>query len=110
MKHTPGPWSEYVRVINGECDETYRTIEAGAGFFDKEERGFALTGFISEADARLIAAAPDMLDELRHLLEDCIETDELEYADGTPYTYMKIVAYTSAIKRIRDLIEKVKAP
>lgn len=67
--HTPGPWRERAPNIDGEVDETYREITAGVGHFPDEpgERGFKLVSFISPADARLIAAAPDLYDVCKEL-------------------------------------------
>lgn len=49
-KHTPGPWEIYLGIegygIKGICGSYYGDIE-------------------NEADARLIAAAPELLEELR---------------------------------------------
>ena len=58
--HTPGPWRQFAPEIGGEVDPFCRTIIGGDGIFS-HARGFYLTGFMREDDARLIAAAPDML-------------------------------------------------
>lgn len=50
-KHTPGPW-----IIGG--------IESGMMSVDGSNGG-EVTGFVISADARLIAAAPDLLEALR---------------------------------------------
>lgn len=66
-KHTPGPWKQFAPdIINHGVDENYRTIVAGDGFYNDEAlpRGFGLTGYINPADARLIAAAPEMYEAL----------------------------------------------
>lgn len=68
LPHTPGPWKQQAPKIDGVVD-AYRWIEAGNGMFpdpdgsnaDLNPSGFKLSGFISEADARLIAAAPELL-------------------------------------------------
>jgi hypothetical protein len=60
-KHTPGPWSVDAGYIVGLADpENAETI---AEFGDAEP---------SEADARLIAAAPELAAALQYVLE-CIE-------------------------------------
>ncbi len=61
MNHTPGPWQQHAPRIDGKIDQTYREITAWNGFHPE---GFGLSGFMSEADARLIAAAPEMLEAL----------------------------------------------
>ncbi len=54
MSHTPGPWTPYRDP--GE----YSAVGAATGDIAQEVR--------NEADARLIAAAPDLLRELRNLV------------------------------------------
>lgn len=57
-KHTPGPWT-----VNA-----YNEIESGAVRIcsvDIEETNAGLNGGEGQANARLIAAAPDLLEELR---------------------------------------------
>ena len=89
-KHTEGPWEQVAeRIGDDPVDETYRTIKAGKGF-PNEEGGFRLTGFMTVENATLIAAAPDMAEEIKHLRRvnaDLLEALEamLEgelYADG----------------------------
>jgi hypothetical protein len=65
MKHTPGPWQQHAPRIDGKIDQTYREITAWNGFYPE---GFGLSGFMSEADARLIACAPELLEVLRNLV------------------------------------------
>lgn len=62
MKHTQGPWIEYAPIIKGESNENYRFIGAGMEYFDEVNGGFHLSGFISPADASLLACAPCLLD------------------------------------------------
>lgn len=74
--HTPGPWKEFAPAIENDnsgpiVDETYRSIQAGKnGYFDekKPDDGFCLTGFITPDNARLIAAAAEMLEALEDIL------------------------------------------
>lgn len=64
-QHTPGPWRAMEYDHTREPRHTYWHIEAGRGFHnpDKTEGdGFCLSGFLSEANARLIAAAPELLE------------------------------------------------
>jgi len=68
-KHTPGPWE-----IKRHFDSCYRYISAPEHIalaqvvwcVEEEERSP-----VCEANAHLIAAAPDLLDSLCYLLETC---------------------------------------
>jgi len=68
---TPGPW----RLDDGErhhnlLSDEYHAIDAGPGFYAGPNiGGFCLTGFMTGADAQLIASAPTML----AALQDCRE-------------------------------------
>lgn len=63
-KHTPGPWrvcSEYPRIIKKD----YRAIGSDAGFLIASTMGHDKSAFYAseqeaDANARLIAAAPEM--------------------------------------------------
>jgi len=77
-KHTPGPWKleRYDRCATGD-DFQWGGIWAGPVLLDGCEYGQAPYEDIKpktlermEADARLIAAAPDMLDALLMVLDD----------------------------------------
>jgi hypothetical protein len=62
IKHTPGPWilddaDNHAYFI----DHDYHFIDAGNGFLGSDGSGFSLSGCMSESDARLIAAAPELL-------------------------------------------------
>ena len=57
-KHTPGPWAVNVRTVWGESRVIANTT-TGAGVSDNQD----------EANARLIAAAPDLLELLTELYE-----------------------------------------
>jgi hypothetical protein len=74
---TKGKWKEYAPEILDDndkpiVDENYRYIEAGEGYLERDPgekgygEGFKISGFISPADARLIAAAPDILAALKY--------------------------------------------
>jgi hypothetical protein len=54
VKHTPGPWTATL------YDEDFHTIETSAGV--------AVAEGYNKADARLIAAAPDLLEALCNVL------------------------------------------
>lgn len=58
-EHTPGPW----RTIQFRETPLWHGVQVGT------EGSFRVEGDNAEANARLIAAAPDLMDALRGLLE-----------------------------------------
>jgi hypothetical protein len=62
-KHTPGPW-EIDRGWHLYERDRYYKIVAGWDY----PHGFSLSAFMNEADACLIAAAPDLLEALKAVL------------------------------------------
>ncbi len=77
--HTPGPWREYAPEISGVVSENYRTVTGGEeserfGAPEDQWGGaahFCLTGYLSPSNARLIAAAPDLLALARQYASEC---------------------------------------
>lgn len=78
-KHTPGPWTWFTDIVSDERDPAKRYIQNPDAdkckhFIGADGQGFALTvGLNRETDlanARLIAAAPDLL----AALEACLPT------------------------------------
>jgi hypothetical protein len=63
MSHTSGPWRQFKPL---DDDDDYREIAGGNGF---TPNGFSVTGFVSEDDARLLAAAPDLLEACRAMMK-----------------------------------------
>lgn len=81
--HTPGPWHVGVK-----------TYHAGRDVYGPKGESVAITDDVmtnideAKANARLIAAAPDLLGELRNIVENAWQYDddaEAEYGDG-PWT------------------------
>ena len=70
MKHTPGPWDAIPFQSHYGTHWGVIAINPTRGRIDS-----AITG-MTEADARLIAAAPDLLESLRGLVE------KTEWKDG----------------------------
>lgn len=75
MSHTPGPWIECAPEVGGVISENYRLITGGAECEaqadDTSQWGrecLRISGYISPANARLIAAAPDLLEALKELV------------------------------------------
>ena len=61
--HTPGPW---VAVAMPYSDGTpYFRIEAGNCGYGELTEGFSFSGIIGTPDARLIVAAPELLEALK---------------------------------------------
>jgi len=74
-KHTPGPW----RVVLGPQADSHLEIHGGNGYVGLAFLGTFDDGSLGEANAILIAAAPDLLKVLRplvdrHCYEHCGET------------------------------------
>ena len=65
LKHTPGPWPYRMVPVDETGGETYAWIGpghiSGDGSADNPDRYLLVSGCIEEPDARLIAAAPDLL-------------------------------------------------
>lgn len=59
MKHTPGPWKRNGRTVSGPPTPLERIVA---------ECGQSTSREIDEANARLIAAAPEMLEALNALM------------------------------------------
>ena len=77
-KHTPGPWTltrEPVPLQDGDerLIVPYWFVDAGAGTCGTEERpldGFHAAFFASDANARLIAAAPELLEACKRIVHE----------------------------------------
>lgn len=90
--HTPAPWS-FNRSFEDEYNN-YFAIKAGEGFHSNTENtGFGLTGFISEPNVRLIANAPELLENLMRLV------DRIEEAGI-------VTKFPSAYRRAKEAIAK----
>ena len=74
---------QYAPVIGGVVDPGYRYIKSGVGY---QPNGFTLTGYISEADAQLLAAAPKLLQSLK----DSIEREYKPFEDIQSNRYVKL--------------------
>lgn len=85
IKHTPAPWrvsSESPRIIQKD----YRAIGSDAGFLIASTMGHDNSGFYAseqeaDANARLIAAAPELLEAL----EMCTKAMASVLPDFNPY-------------------------
>jgi hypothetical protein len=89
MSHTPGPWKldDFGRYDASLLTGDYHAVSAGNGYHADGENGtgFGLTGFLEMEDARLIAAAPQLLEACKAVLiaferNDCIDWNILSVA------------------------------
>lgn len=91
-RHTPGPWLAY--QANSEVGTNYwriRTAPPGSGD--------TLRGYCGEANARLIAAAPDLLEALLGMVEMFELTgNRLFSLNGKPTTYDKAKAAIAKVE------------
>ena len=71
-KYTPGPWHYVMRNVN-ELMQTFHGVRAGSFYFDIPTSN-------DVADARLIAAAPELLEAL----EDSLTALNIVYPNGSP--------------------------
>lgn len=76
-EHTPGPWKHDTTFHLYEKDR-YNSVIAGNGFEDGDNNyhGFTLNGIMTDADAKLIAAAPELLEALEELynaIDSCVD-------------------------------------
>lgn len=111
--HTPGPWTfcdkhadeaearkygmPYFEISSAAC--CYKTLYVPYPF-PKEGRGFAITGILSESDARLIATAPELLGALKSVLAPY---DVMGNFGGTDYGHTH-----EAIASARAVIDKAE--
>lgn len=77
MKHTPGPWTYQLqplakdfnaKEIDYETKEDYYSIQAGMGYYSfkrNNDTGFNACAYMTEANAKLICAAPELLEALQ---------------------------------------------
>jgi hypothetical protein len=68
LKHTPGPWTAYELPHTKNEYHQYWHIDGGCGYCCYK-KGFSIAGCISEPDAKLIAASPELLDACIKSLE-----------------------------------------
>lgn len=96
MAHTPAPWN----VTNLDTAETVFYIGGQSGSIAS---AWNKGGGEGEANARLIAAAPDMLNELQYI-STCIG----EHPDSADYQNDEIVQINITGKGIKDLFAAIQ--
>ncbi len=66
---TKGPWRLDDAIHSGVIGENYHVIDSGrGGWYSLEDGGFSIAAYINLADARLIAAAPDLYEAVIRFL------------------------------------------
>lgn len=68
-KHTPGPWHYQKETIAGTSIGSGFVVIAPPGGYSPNNDGFELWPVPREEDARLIAAAPKLLEALKRITE-----------------------------------------
>jgi len=111
--HTPGPWAteiaEYgsrrIGTVFGHGKNIAQICGPGAGPRSGPTAGFGALTKETDANARLIAAAPDMLEALRNALE--FAEDQEDVIDGPDGQQVPNKAMTLA-QMLREVIGKAE--
>ena len=86
VQHTPGPWFHAHRKGNDAMFRTEVFSEQHGGIatcdWTPKHCGNGVTATYREANARLIAAAPDLLEALKAVVNDWVAPDDLPFEDG----------------------------
>lgn len=83
FKGTKGPWRVATKEDNhciGVLDngDLYNGVIGGAGCYVPDGKGFSIAAIMSEEDTHLLAAAPDLLEACKFLLDTMIENPSIE--------------------------------
>lgn len=111
-KHTPGPWvsSKFgFQVLTGDSWNTICELRGPAEWEDKRgsyEQEFE--GQIQQANARLIASAPDLLEALDNLLHAYSEPDRRLCCEGRDCGCMGATVHQEAEHYARKAIARAE--
>jgi hypothetical protein len=106
-KHTPGPWMFGIRGDEKPIEKPFDYC--GPGFYDNPaifgSDGTEVAGcdeymiFNSEADVRLIVAAPDLLEAAKHALETLDSKHNFQSAEWRHMHYLAFEELKNAIAK-----------
>ena len=99
MKHTPGPWKIDWYICRDAGKELWR-VPRSIGPACVDHNHWARNHIaVDEADARLIAAAPDLLEALKSLVNSTAPICDGSYSDGMDNDFLRARA---AIKQAEE--------
>jgi hypothetical protein len=101
-KHTPGPWVVHANLSGNESHRGYRVAP-----IEKHNRSWLLAqvmpldsnGIAGGANARLIAAAPELLESLKSLLWYVGQLEMLFYRDDDAGEHEEVAKARATIKK-----------
>jgi hypothetical protein len=103
FKHTPGPWLRIGTTVYALMHDGWkRGVEQFKNRFTVQvQRDRECSGEEAEADARLIAAAPEMLEALHKLVDSCDDSDGAQYGTlGT--SFVRSIATAAIAKATQE--------
>ena len=102
-KYTPGPWVAFIPKLKGTSD----IDESGNSYWNIEPESFRdgkeylqLSGWMSEENARLIAAAPELLEALRVAEKALIDSFECFKSEHGPILNQKTFGYLETLDEV----------
>lgn len=95
---TRGPWK--TRTVRDASGRASRTVVTASGTLVAKVSALAVLGEVADANAVLIAAAPDMLEALEGLLDLLKETEPNGFPEGT-WAGRQIEAAVAALAKAR---------
>ena len=102
-KYTPGPWVAFIPKLEGTSD----IDESGNSYWNIEPESFRdgkeylqLSGWMSEENARLIAAAPELLEALRVAEKALIDSFECFKSEHGPILNQKTFGYLETLDEV----------
>jgi hypothetical protein len=103
-KHTPGPWSDVKHTFDADANHWTVEVHANSGFIFDLVRECEEEDEYNEhiANARLIAAAPELLDALETLLEEFVNRMDVDYPGE------RLAQFQPEVKKAEAALRKAK--